>query len=171
MRYTFSSSQSPFSPRDEPFWLADYTPESQFIQDNFYGFRVESFEFGISSSVFNQLCYNSAMKLSQIGEFGLINRLNRQIISATEKRWRSSQELIIGIGDDAAVWKPQNPFQIITTDALIEGVHFSLKTSTWNELGWKSVAVNLSDIAAMGGIPMYALVSLGLPKDILVENI
>ncbi|OGN90050.1 MAG: thiamine-phosphate kinase [Chloroflexi bacterium RBG_13_46_9] len=111
------------------------------------------------------------MKLSQIGEFGLINRLNRQIISATEKRWRSSQELIIGIGDDAAVWKPQNPFQIITTDALIEGVHFSLKTSTWNELGWKSVAVNLSDIAAMGGIPMYALVSLGLPKDILVENI
>ena len=111
------------------------------------------------------------MKLSQIGEFGLIDRLNRQIISATEKRWKSSQELIIGIGDDAAVWKPRNPFQIITTDALVEGVHFSLKTSTWKELGWKSVAVNLSDIAAMGGIPMYALVSLGLPKDILVENI
>ena len=111
------------------------------------------------------------MKLSQIGEFGLIDRLNRQIISATEKRWESSQELIIGIGDDAAVWKPRNPFQIITTDALVEGVHFSLKTSTWKELGWKSVAVNLSDIAAMGGVPMYALVSLGLPKDILVENI
>ncbi len=111
------------------------------------------------------------MKLSQIGEFGLIGKINQQIITATNKHWKSSQELLLGIGDDAAVWKPRNPFQIITTDALVEGVHFSLKTSTWNELGWKSVAVNLSDIAAMGGIPMYALVSLGLPKDILVENI
>ena len=121
--------------------------------------------------MFNQLCYNSAMKLSQIGEFGLIEKLNKQIIAATNKHWKSSRELLLGIGDDAAVWKPQNPFQIITTDALVEGVHFSLKTSTWQELGWKSVAVNLSDIAAMGGIPMFALVSLGLPKDILVENI
>ncbi len=117
------------------------------------------------------MCYNSAMKLSQIGEFGLIERLNKQIITDTNKHWKSSQELLFGIGDDAAVWKPQNPFQIVTTDALVEGVHFSLKTSTWKELGWKSVAVNLSDIAAMGGIPMYALVSLGLPKDILVENV
>ncbi len=111
------------------------------------------------------------MKLSQIGEFGLIEKVNRQIIAATNKHWKSSKELLLGIGDDAAVWKPQNPFQIITTDALIEGVHFSQKTSTWQELGWKSVAVNLSDIAAMGGVPMYALVSIGLPKDVLVENI
>lgn len=111
------------------------------------------------------------MKLSQIGEFGLIEKLNRQIIAATDKRWKSSRELILGIGDDAAVWKPVNPYQLVTTDSLIEGVHFSLKTTTWKELGWKSIAVNLSDIAAMGGIPMYALISMGLPQDGLVENI
>jgi thiamine-monophosphate kinase len=125
----------------------------------------------VSNLEFHQLCYNSAMKLSQIGEFGLIEKLNKQIIAATNENWKSSQELLLGIGDDAAVWKPKNPFQIITTDALVESVHFSLKTSTWKELGWKSVAVNLSDIAAMGGIPMYALVSLGVPESTKVEDI
>ena len=53
----------------------------------------------------------------------------------------------------------------------MEGIHFNLDIITWEELGWKSLAVNLSDIASMGGIPSYALVSLGLPLDTEVENV
>jgi thiamine-monophosphate kinase len=61
--------------------------------------------------------------------------------------------------------------QLATIDSLIEGVHFSLGTTSWRELGWKSLAVNLSDIAAMGGTPAYALVSLALPADTEVEDV
>ncbi|MDO9333460.1 MAG: thiamine-phosphate kinase [Dehalococcoidales bacterium] len=111
------------------------------------------------------------MKVSKIGEFGLIQKLAGQVAAATDKRWKSWRQLIVGIGDDAAVWHPRSPFQIITVDSLVEGVHFSLKTTTWQELGWKAIAVNLSDIAAMGGIPLYALISLGLPPDTKVEDI
>jgi thiamine-monophosphate kinase len=115
-------------------------------------------------------CYNLAMKVSEIGEFGLINRLVSFVNIAIDKRWKSWRQLIIGIGDDAAVWKPRNPYQIATVDSLVENVHFSFKYTTWRELGWKSIAVNLSDIAAMGGVPMYALISLGLPESTDVRN-
>jgi len=54
---------------------------------------------------------------------------------------------------------------------MIQGVHFSLDTITWKELGWKSLAINLSDIAAMGGVPQYALVALALPEDTEVEDV
>jgi len=111
------------------------------------------------------------MKISKLGEFGLIRRLAGKVVVATDKRWKSSRQLMVGIGDDAAVWHPQASLQIITVDSLVEGVHFSLKTTTWWELGWKSIAVNLSDIAAMGGIPMYALISMGLPSDTKVEDV
>jgi len=111
------------------------------------------------------------MKVSKIGEFGLINRLADVIDAATDKRRKSSRQLVIGLSDDAAVWKPCNPFQLATADSLVENIHFSFKYTTWQELGWKSVAVNLSDIAAMGGVPMYALISLGLPEDTDVENV
>jgi thiamine-monophosphate kinase len=56
-------------------------------------------------------------------------------------------------------------------DSLVQDVHFSFKYITWRELGWKSIAVNLSDIAAMGGVPMYALISLGLPEGTDVRNV
>jgi len=111
------------------------------------------------------------MKLSKIGEFGLIERLAERIASTTDKHWTSARQLKIGIGDDAAVWNPQKSFQIATVDSMVEGIHFSLKTTTWRELGWKSIAVNLSDIAAMGGIPLYALISIGLPSNIRVEDV
>ena len=54
---------------------------------------------------------------------------------------------------------------------MVQDVHFSLETTTWQELGWKSLAINLSDIAAMGGVPEYALVTLALPEDTEVENV
>jgi thiamine-monophosphate kinase len=111
------------------------------------------------------------MKVSAKGEFGLIDSLSKLIASNEKNVNQSRRELILGIGDDAAVWKPSNPCQIATVDSLVEGIHFTLQTITWRELGWKSVAVNLSDIAAMGGIPLYALISLGLPQNTDVADV
>lgn len=68
-----------------------------------------------------------------------------------------------GIGDDAAVIDIGNKYQLITTDMLFEGIHFDLGFTDAYSLGYKALAVNLSDIAAMGGTPLYCLVSLALP--------
>lgn len=109
--------------------------------------------------------YDLAMKVSELGEFGLIE-LFAEI--ATRSR---GQALLVDIGDDAAAWRTEACVQLATSDALIQDVHFTLSTTTWRELGWKALAVNLSDIAAMGGRPKYALVSLGLPIDTEVEDV
>ncbi len=111
------------------------------------------------------------MRLSELGEFGLID-----LISTISARYEHSgdapwQEVIVGIGDDAAAWQGDNRVQLATTDTLVQDVHFNLGTIRWEELGWKALAVNLSDIAAMGGIPKYALLSLALPANLEVENI
>ena len=95
------------------------------------------------------------MKVSELGEFGLIELLAKIV--------PGKQNLTIGIGDDAAAWQGDTSIQLATVDSLIEGVHFSLSTTPWLELGWKALAVNLSDIAAMGGVPRYALIALALP--------
>lgn len=101
----------------------------------------------------------------------MINLL-ADIIARNKKSSNSSwRNLLIGIGDDSAAWKCRGLVQLATTDCLIQNVHFDLNISTWEELGWKSIAVNLSDIAAMGGIPQYVLVSLALPDDMEVECI
>jgi len=105
------------------------------------------------------------MKVSDIGEFGLIERIRK----STRAR---DKNIIIGIGDDAAAIKaPGHKYILLTTDTLVEGVHFDLKYFNFFELGWKLMAVNLSDIAAMGGKPEYALVTLGLPKNTKVSDI
>jgi thiamine-monophosphate kinase len=77
----------------------------------------------------------------------------------------------VGIGDDAAAWQIDKRIQLATTDTLVQDVHFDLDIIGWEELGWKALAVNLSDIAAMGGIPKYALLSLALPAHLEVEDI
>jgi len=105
------------------------------------------------------------MKVSELGEFGLIELLAK-IVGQPK-----GNQVLIGIGDDAACWRTEASTQIATSDSLIEDVHFTLSTTTWRELGWKALAVNLSDIAAMGGLPQYALVSLGLPGDTEVESV
>ena len=81
------------------------------------------------------------------------------------------KQLIVGIGDDAAAYFSNNEIQLATVDSLVQDVHFSFSYMSWQELGWKSIAVNLSDIAAMGGFPHYALVSLGLPGNTEIENV
>jgi len=105
------------------------------------------------------------MKVSELGEFGLIDLLAKMAYSARDKH------LIIGIGDDAAVWHGDTSIQLATVDSFIQDVHFSLAIASWNELGWKALAANLSDIAAMGGVPRYALVSLALPGHTEVEDV
>ncbi|MGD9116647.1 MAG: thiamine-phosphate kinase [Dehalococcoidia bacterium] len=104
------------------------------------------------------------MKLSQLGEFGLIELLAKMAGDGDER-------LLIGIGDDAAAWKGDDSIQLATVDSFIEGVHFSRDTASWPDIGWKALAVNLSDIAAMGGIPRYALVSLALPGESEAEDV
>jgi thiamine-monophosphate kinase len=112
-----------------------------------------------------------AMRLCQLGEFGLIN-LIRIVAARYETPGRSPwREILVGIGDDAAAWESGNRIQLATTDTLVQGIHFDLGLISWEELGWKALAVNLSDIAAMGGIPKYALLSLALPSQLEVEDI
>ena len=105
------------------------------------------------------------MKISQIGEFNLIDLIERRIFSKDKR-------VLVNIGDDAAVIKPsKDKLLIFTTDTLMEKVHFDLKYFTFEQIGWKAMAANLSDIAAMGGLPKFALVTIGLPVSISVENV
>ena len=110
------------------------------------------------------------MKIRELGEFGLIERL-AQIVDESGAGGQPRSDLIIGIGDDAAAWKSRGLVQLGTADILIQDVHFTLETTAWHNLGWKALAVSISDIAAMGGIPDYAVISLGLPSDTEVEDI
>ena len=113
------------------------------------------------------------MKVSELGEFGLIARI-REELGAQERATTGlgpHSHLLIGIGDDAAVWQSTGAAHIATTDTLVAGVHFPRENVTWTDLGWKALAVNVSDIAAMGGMPEYALVTLALPDDFLVEDV
>jgi thiamine-monophosphate kinase len=105
------------------------------------------------------------MKVSELGEFGLIDLLAKMSNSLADK------QLLIGIGDDAAAWQGDTSTQLATTDSFIQDVHFSLDTASWEDLGWKAMASNLSDIAAMGGVPRYALVSLAIPPHTGVEDV
>jgi len=110
------------------------------------------------------LCYNFPVKLSELGEFGLIDLLAKMAGGGDER-------LLIGIGDDAAAWHGDDSIQLATVDSFIEGVHFTPQTTPWPDIGGKALDINLSDIAAMGGIPRYALVSLALPDDSQVEDV
>ena len=89
-------------------------------------------------------------------EFGLINEFARMT--------KTGKDVLVGIGDDTAVLKTGRKgfYELLTCDAVVEGVHFKLKDGP-KKIGYKSVAVNVSDIAAMGGVPAAAVVSAGIP--------
>ncbi|MGD0765455.1 MAG: thiamine-phosphate kinase [Dehalococcoidia bacterium] len=113
------------------------------------------------------------MKVSELGEFGLIERL-RDELGAQEKATTilgPRSHLLIGIGDDAALWQSPGVAHLATTDTMVADVHFPSEGVGWSDLGWKALAANVSDIAAMGGSPEYALVTLALPDEFLVEDV
>jgi len=103
--------------------------------------------------------------LAGLGEFGLIERVR----SRARVRQKS---ILLGIGDDCAAFRisPGN-IGLLTTDTLVERVHFDLRFIGLRDLGWRSLAVNLSDIAAMGGRAIGALVTLGAPRDMEVKKV
>ncbi len=102
------------------------------------------------------------MKLGELGEFGFINRIANRITR--------TDGVVIGIGDDAGALTPTpGCLTLVTSDMLVEGVHFDLSLCDAWTLGRKSLAVNLSDIAAMGGRPRHFLLSLAIPAALPVE--
>ncbi|MGD0116339.1 MAG: thiamine-phosphate kinase [Dehalococcoidia bacterium] len=113
------------------------------------------------------------MKVSELGEFGLIERIREELGAqqTASKALGPRSKLLIGIGDDAALWQSNATAHLATTDTLVAGVHFPREVSGWEDLGWKAMTANISDIAAMGGTPEYALVTLALPADFLVEDV
>ena len=104
------------------------------------------------------------MDISKIGEFGLIERLTKDIKPQQSSTLKS-------VGDDCAVLSYPNTRVLTTTDMLMEGVHFDLTYTDLRNLGYKSAMVNISDIFAMNGTPRQILVSLALSKRFSVEDI
>ena len=104
------------------------------------------------------------MEIASIGEFGLIDRLTRDIKLQNESTK-------YGVGDDCAVLHYPNTEVLVTTDMLMEGVHFDLTYIDLQHLGWKSAMVNMSDIFAMNGTPRQLTVSLAVSKRFTVEDL
>ncbi|WP_432821599.1 thiamine-phosphate kinase [Trichloromonas sp.] len=104
------------------------------------------------------------MKLSELGEFGFIERIRQAVAKAPG--------VAVGIGDDCAVLElPPGERLLTSTDLLIEDVHFRREWTDMGLLGRKSVSVNVSDIAAMGGTPRYLYLGLGIPDGLAVEEL
>ena len=103
-------------------------------------------------------------EISTLGEFGLIDRI-RQNFTLNHK------SSVLGMGDDAAVVATGDQYQLLSTDMLVEGIHFDLSFTPLEHLGYKAIAVNVSDIAAMNGIPRQVTVSVGLSNRFSVEAV
>ncbi len=103
------------------------------------------------------------MRLKEVGEFGLIKRFRKQI--------RTDRSVFMGSGDDCAVLKlNKSSYQLFTCDMIVEDVDFK-GADNLEDVGRKALAISISDIAACGGIPRHAVISLGLPKNMPVEQV
>ncbi|HRF68607.1 MAG TPA: thiamine-phosphate kinase [Muribaculum sp.] len=102
-------------------------------------------------------------EISSLGEFGLIDRLTKDIALTNSSSLK-------GVGDDAAVMEYHDTEVLVTTDLLLEGIHFDLTYVPLRHLGYKSAVVNFSDIYAMNGTPRQITVSLGVSKRFAVEH-
>ena len=103
------------------------------------------------------------MEISQLGEFGLIDRLTKDLPTVNASTVR-------GVGDDCAVLRNRDTDILVTTDLLLEGVHFDLTYVPLKHLGYKSAVVNFSDVYAMNGTPKQITVSLGISSRFTVEH-
>ncbi len=103
-------------------------------------------------------------QISELGEFGLIDRITRDIKIKNESTLK-------GVGDDAAILDYQNKVVVVSTDLLTEGIHFNLMYVPLKHLGYKSVVVNLSDIFAMNAKPKQITVNIALSGKFSVEAV
>lgn len=103
-------------------------------------------------------------EISSIGEFGLIDRISQDTEAINDTTLK-------GIGDDAAILGSSDKQRVITTDMLLEGVHFDLAYMPLQHLGYKAVAVNVSDVAAMNAVPKQITVNIGLSNRMSVEAV
>jgi thiamine-monophosphate kinase len=109
-----------------------------------------------------------AKKISDIGEFGLIARID----SIIRRDGSTSEQVTVGIGDDTASFAPRPGYEVLLTcDAMVEGRHFLSDSISPFDLGRRAMTQNISDIGAMGGKPVHALVSLGLRGDMPVSDV
>lgn len=107
---------------------------------------------------------NKETEIASLGEFGLIKHITKSIEIKNDST-------LMGVGDDAAVLEYGDKLSLVTTDLLLEGIHFDLTYVPLRHLGYKSVVVNLSDIYAMNGTPKQITVSIGVSKRFTVEHI
>ena len=113
--------------------------------------------------MFSNMPWLPAMNLSELGEFGLIERIRKRV---------GEGSAVLGIGDDCAAYEvPAGELLLTSADLLLEGVHFRAAWSTFYDLGCKAVAVNVSDIAAMGGTPRAIFLSLAAPAALPVADL
>lgn len=109
-----------------------------------------------------------ARTVRDVGEFGLIAELTAALPASVA----AGPDVDLGIGDDAAVWTPSPGERVVvTTDSLVEGIHFRLDWTDWERLGRKIMAVNVSDLAAMAAVPRLAVVTLALRGDERVADL
>ncbi len=107
-------------------------------------------------------------RVSDIGEFGLIRRIS----SLLDKEGIRSERVTVGIGDDTASFLPRSGYEVLVTcDCMVEGRHYLPGKISPFDLGRRAMTLNISDIGAMGGRPLYALVSLGLKPEISVRDV
>ena len=104
------------------------------------------------------------MKLSEIGEFGLIEKIRG-------RKTAYDDDVVIGIGDDCAILRRGAILEALTTDCLVAGTHYENGWLSMRDVGWKVLAVNVSDVAAVGGTPRHALVTLFLPDDVTTTDV
>lgn len=118
-----------------------------------------------AASGMNNFAEPKLTEISQLGEFGLINRLTREFPLRNDST-------VLGVGDDAAILAfPEDKEALVTTDLLLEGIHFDVRYVPLKHLGYKAAIVNFSDIYAMNGSPKQITVSLGVSSRFAVEHI
>src|SRR4030067_1081900 len=107
-------------------------------------------------------------RVRDIGEFGLIRRISDLL----KKEGIRSERVTVGIGDDTASFLPRPGYELLVTcDCMVEGRHYLPRYIGPLDLGRRAMALNISDIGAMGGRPLYALISLGLRAEIFVQDV